>query len=268
MLPVDSHTHTRLCRHAAGEPLDYARAALAAGCAGIVCTDHVPFPDDPSPAIRMTAGEFPLYLDLVDAARSAPGIPPGFVRLGLEADFHSPLVPLWLRALFDRAPFDLVLGSIHTGPFWDMRPDDPRCTPALVLETFRAYFRKMADLARSRLFDAVAHFDLPKRTGLAIPLSDLSELALPALDAVAASGMAVEINTSGFFHPAAEQYPSLPILRWMRERSIPILFGSDAHSPAAVAQRFPDALALARAAGYSSYASFSRRSLSLVSIPG
>lgn len=264
-LPVDSHTHTRLCRHASGLPLDYARAALAAGCAGIVCTDHVPFPDDPSPAIRMTADDFPRYLDLVAAAQTAPDLPPGFVRLGLEADFHSLLLPDWLPAILDRAPFDLVLGSIHTGPHWDMHPGDPRVTPSLVLETFRAYFRKMVRLAQSGLFDACAHFDLPKRTGLTIPLSDLREIALPALDAVAAAGMAVEINTSGCFHPAGEPYPSLPILQWMHERSIPILFGSDAHRPSDVAQRFPDALSLARSAGYSAYSVFTRRTP--VSVP-
>lgn len=267
MLPIDSHTHTRLCRHAAGDPIDYARRAHALGCAGIVCTDHIPFPDDPTPAIRMTIDEFPLYLDLVAAAQSSPDLPPGFVRLGLEADFHTPLVPRWLRSLFDRAPFDLVLGSIHTGPYWDMHPGDPRCTPALVLATFRAYFDKMKALARSRLFDAVAHFDLPKRTGLSIPPDALRELALPALDAVADAGMAVEINTSGYFHPAAEAYPALPILQWMNERSIPILFGSDAHVPSAVAQRFPDALSLARAAGYTAYASFTRRRPALLPLP-
>ena len=267
MLPIDSHTHTRLCRHASHDPVDYARRALALGCAGIVCTDHIPFPDDPSPAIRMHIDEFPLYLDLVSAAQSAPDLPPGFVRLGLEADFHTPLVPRWLRTLFDRAPFDLVLGSIHTGPYWDMHPGDPRLTPSLVLATFRAYFEKMKALARSRLFDAVAHFDLPKRTGLSIPPADLRELVLPALDAVAASGMAVEINTSGLVHPAAEPYPSLPILRWMHERSIPILFGSDAHTPSSVAQHFPTALSLARSAGYSTYASFARRVFSLLPLP-
>ena len=257
-LPPDTHTHTRLCRHATGEPADYARAALEAGLDTIACTDHIPFPDDPQPTIRMALEDFPLYLEMVHAA--AAEVPACRVLLGLEADHRPDLVAArHLDRLLAQDDFDLVLGSIHTGPHWDMHPGDPRVTPDLVLDTFRAYFRKMVRLAESRLFDACAHFDLPKRTGLSIPLSDLREIALPALDAVAAAGMAVEINTSGCFHPAGEPYPSLPILQWMRERSIPILFGSDAHRPSDVAQRFPDAIALARAAGYATYTVFTRR---------
>ena len=30
-LPADTHTHTQLCRHAGGLPIDYARAAAARG---------------------------------------------------------------------------------------------------------------------------------------------------------------------------------------------------------------------------------------------
>ena len=57
------------------------------------------------PTIRMRADEFPRYLELVEEARAA--MPRGFVGLGLEADFHTPLVPDWLRKHFDAAPFDL-----------------------------------------------------------------------------------------------------------------------------------------------------------------
>ena len=61
-LPADYHTHTRLCRHAGGEPLDYARAAAALGIGEIACTDHLPFPNDPQPSIRMTADEFDAWM--------------------------------------------------------------------------------------------------------------------------------------------------------------------------------------------------------------
>ena len=265
LLPVDSHTHTYLCRHARGTPLDYARAALDAGLAGIVCTDHLPFPDEPEPTIRMRADEFPRYLELVDEARAA--MPPGFVGLGLEADFHTPLVPDWLRRHFDAAPFDLVLGSVHTGPYWDMTPDDPAVTPEVVREVFRRYFLKMERLARSRIFDACAHFDLPKRRGFRVPEDALREMVLPALDAVAEAGMAVEINTSGAFHGIRELYPSAEILSWMHERGIGLLFGSDAHLPARVGSCFAEAVALARAAGYTRYRRYAARRFREVPLP-
>ena len=261
LLPADYHTHTRLCRHAGGEPLDYARAAAAIGIPEIACTDHIFFPDDPSPAIRMTREDFPIYLDLV---RRAQAEAPCSVLLGIEADYQRDLVQGHVQALLDLADFDVVLGSIHTGPFWDLSPESPAATPEFVAQMCRTYFARMAELARSRLYDVCSHFDIVKRGGVHAPLSLLAEIVPPALDAVAEAGMAVEINTSGIDHGAAEPYPSAQILSWMFERGIPIVFGSDSHDPSQVGRYFDRAIDLARQAGYSQCARFRRRKPSLV----
>ena len=48
-LPADYHMHTPLCRHAAGEPVDYARRAVEIGLDEIGFSDHSPMArDDPS----------------------------------------------------------------------------------------------------------------------------------------------------------------------------------------------------------------------------
>ena len=262
-LPPDTHTHTRLCRHATGEPADYARAALEAGLDTIACTDHIPFPDDPQPTIRMALEDFPLYLEMVHAA--AAEVPGCRVLLGLEADHRPDLVALrHLDRLLAQDDFDIVLGSVHSGPFWDLNPDDPAATPAFVEDMWRTYFRRLTDLADSRLYDAVAHIDLPKRRGLRPPPSAIRDMVLPALDTVAEAGMAVEINTSGLLHGAQEMYCSPDILRWMAERGIPVLFGSDAHRPRDIARAFPEAVAAARAAGHTHRAEFRGRKLQLM----
>ena len=105
----------------------------------------------------------------------------------------------------------------------------------------------------------VAHIDLPKRRGLRPPPSAIRDMVLPALDAVAEAGMAVEINTSGLLHGAQEMYCSPDILRWMAERGIPVLFGSDAHRPRDIARAFPEAVAADRAAGIAYRAEFCGR---------
>jgi histidinol-phosphatase (PHP family) len=76
--------------------------------------------------------------------------------------------------------------------------------------------------------------------------------------------MAVEINTSGLTHGANEMYCSPDILRWMAERDIPILFGSDAHRPRDIARYFPEALALARTSGITHRAEYRGRKLTRV----
>ena len=259
--PADTHTHTRLCRHAGGEPLDYVRAAAARGIPEIACTDHIPFPNDPTPSIRMTREELQTYFALVREAQQAG---PVTVLLGIEADYQRDLVQGHIQAVLDSADFDLVLGSLHTGPFWDLAPGDPAATPEFVEQMNRTYYLRMAELARTGLYDVCSHFDIVKRTGIHAPPALLTEIVPPALDAVAAAGMAIEINTSGFDHGAAEAYPSLQILGWMKDRGIPITFGSDAHDPAQLGRHFEKALELARAAGYTQRARFRRRRQTLV----
>ena len=255
-MPADYHTHTRLCRHAGGEPLDYVRAAAVRGIPEIACTDHIPFPNDPTPSIRMTREELQTYFGLVREAQQAG---PVTVLLGIEADFQRDLVNGHIQAVLDSADFDLVLGSLHTGPFWDLAPGDPAATPEFIEQMNRTYYLRMAELARTGLYDVCSHFDIVKRTGIHAPPALLAEIVPPALDAVAEAGMAIEINTSGYDHGAAEAYPSLQILGWMKDRGIPITFGSDAHDPAQLGRHFEQALELARAAGYTQRVQFRRR---------
>lgn len=265
VLPPDYHTHTSLCRHAGGLPIDHARAAAERGIPEMACTDHIPFPGDVDPSIRMLPEEFPLYLEEVKLAQRDGACR---VLLGLEADF----VPEWisdgyLPRLFERDEFDIILGSVHTGPFWDLHPDDPLATPEFILNMWRAYFGKIAALAQSGIYDVFAHFDLVKRTACRIPEADMPDIVLPALDQVARADMAIEINTSGLRHAANEMYPALQILHWMKERDIPITFGSDAHAPDQIGQFFPEAVALAKEAGYTHSARFQQRKRRLEPLP-
>ena len=114
-------------------------------------------------------------------------------------------------------------------------------------------------LADSRLADVVGHLDLPKKFGHRPSDRDLKEMAQPALDRVAAAGMAIEINSSGLRRPVHEIYPSALLLSLAKERDIPICFGSDAHRPEEVGWQFDASLALARSAGYTHAARFRRR---------
>ncbi len=45
-LPADYHMHTPLCRHAAGEPAEYAKQAAAIGLTEIGFSDHSPMQRD------------------------------------------------------------------------------------------------------------------------------------------------------------------------------------------------------------------------------
>jgi histidinol-phosphatase (PHP family) len=82
---------------------------------------------------------------------------------------------------------------------------------------------------------------------------------LPALDRLAAAGMAIEISTAGLRKLVGEIYPSLPLLGWACERGIPVCFSSDAHKPEQVGFAFDQAIGLARKAGYCEYVRYRGR---------
>lgn len=248
MLPADYHTHTRLCQHAAGEPLDYARAARRRGLPEMAVTDHGPTPLDYDARHRMEMDQFPEYRRGVETAQREE---PGRVLLGIEADYFEgceSFMEGWLAA----HPFDLVLGSIHY-----LEPPPREKSEAKHLWDFGAiraawkrYFEIVGRMADSGLYDVVAHLDMLKRNGSRPLDSDLRDWALPALDRIARAGMAIEVNTSGLRHAVREAYPSPQLLSWAREREIPIVFGSDAHEPEQVGFAFDRALPQARECGY------------------
>ncbi len=66
----EMHMHTPLCKHARGEPEDYAAAARGRGLKGIVVTCHNPTNDGWSPGVRMSVAEFEDYLAMVERART------------------------------------------------------------------------------------------------------------------------------------------------------------------------------------------------------
>lgn len=256
-LPPDTHIHTALCGHAQGMPIDYTRAALLKGLPEICVTDHAPAPGGFDAGSRMDEKDFPVYLESVaEAARAFPGQ----VKLGIEADYHTGC-ERYLPRLLESAPFDLVLGSVHFIGDWGF--DNPatleRWRTADLSQVWSQYLELISDMVKTRLFDVVSHFDLPKKFGHHMPELTLRECVAPVLDEVAAAGMAMELNTGGLRKPVAEIYPSLSILSLARERDIPILFGSDAHAPSETGNSFVEAMRLARAAGYDSYVRFEQR---------
>lgn len=250
----DSHMHTVLCKHARGEPEDYAEHARARGLDGIIMTCHNPMPDDVSHEVRMLGTQFPAYLALVERARRACE---GRVdlRLGLECDYIPEFEP-WLARQAESADFDFLLGSVHPhlGYYRERyATDDP-------MAFYRTYFDNVAAAAESGVFDSVAHFDCVKNY---YPddwqLEPLFGHIKHTLDRIAATGMAMEVNTSGLASARGEAYPGPEILREMARRKIPVTLGSDAHDPHRVGVKWEEAVDKLEQVGYSEIQVFLQR---------
>jgi histidinol-phosphatase (PHP family) len=151
--------------------------------------------------------------------------------------------------LLDAGQFDLALGSLHgllvNDEFSEM-PNLYRTRNAA--DVIRAYLTEVACLIEmSDAFSVLAHVDYPIRywpteEGPFNPDAFEDEFR-HVLTLLADSGRTLEVNTRA--QPHAE------IVRWWREAGgESITFGSDAHTPEALAQSFAEAASLAEAHGF------------------
>lgn len=260
-LLYESHCHTPLCKHAFGEPDEYAAVALARGFKGITFTCHCPLPDGFSANVRMAPGQFDEYVAMIEATREA------FagrldVRLGLESDYYPGVEP-WLEELHARVPLSHVLGSIH----YQVRDYRKLFYTGDVHSYQELYFEHLALSAESGLFDTLAHPDLIKNESPADwNFARVRPCMERALDRIAATGVAMELNTSGVQKAMPEMNPSPAQLGLMWERGIPVVIGADAHIPERVGDGYVKALRLLRQAGYSEVSYFLDRKRQAVSI--
>lgn len=250
----DSHMHTPLCKHADGHPVLYMEHGVAQGLAGIVMTCHSPMPNGFSSRVRMSPEQFEEYVAMVGEAAGAA--PEGFeVLLGLESDFF-PGMEEWLRELHGRAEFHYILGSVH----WHIGEYMDRFWRGDPLSFQKQYFDHLAESAETGLFDCLAHPDLVKNASpVDWDFARIRPSIETALDRIAATGVAMEINTSGLNKSFPEMNPGPEMLALMAERKIPVVIGSDSHTPTRVGEGFVEALEAMREAGYDSASLFRRR---------
>ena len=260
-LPADNHVHSQWS-HDTGP-----RASMAAACAraverglpAVAFTEHLDFtewgPGDPISGTGITPndqwGPRPFdvdgYLSSVDECRGR--FPSLRILSGAEAG-EPHLFAGSAAAVLSSGRFDRVLGSVHT------LPSGGRLVYARALlrrepagALMRRYFAEVvAMIEGSDLFEVLAHLDYPRRywpqAAGRYQETDFEEEYRAVLRALASSGRVLELNT-------ASPLLSVSVLRWWREEGGTALsFGSDAHLPGYVGERFGEAAGLAEAAGF------------------
>jgi len=250
---IDCHIHTARCGHAAGTASQMVSAAVFAGLAGVVMTEHLPLPDDldPDRRLSMPEGEVGIYAEeVLGLAQRVKGLQ---VVLGAEADWLPGREEHTERVLADArsAGVTVVLGSVHFIGDWAF--DDPNDLSEWdkrdVDEVWSTYFSHWCDAASSGLFDVMAHPDLPKKFGHK-PSFDPSALYDAAARAAAKGSVAVEVSTAGLRKPVAELYPGPDLLKAFQLQGVPATVGSDAHATAEVGYGIDIAYDALAAAGY------------------
>lgn len=245
---VDCHMHSEFSdgRTSIGR---LAETAVEKGLAAIAVTDHMPLPF--LTRYAMEPNRLHVYRDEISQTREAYAHVLD-IRSGLEMEY-LPDHRAWIERIA-RMDWDIRLISIHGMEKGDRhfmvngREDEFRRTLKEVFYSdIRAfcthYYEMLTEAVRTGWFDAAGHLDVIKKHNKDQRYFDetaswYKDLVRSALDAIAENDMKLEINTNGLNHPAGAFYPSAWIVREAREKGIPIILGSDAHSPEYIGQYF------------------------------
>ena len=252
---VDTHTHTHFS-DGVGMFEENARAAVAAGCAVLVSTDHLTLPAsmDPDGSIGVVEGELPAHRAAWEAARDAH--PELEMIYGFECDWYPGCEPAVERF---SAGASFLLGSVHwlgtpeEGSWMDDAEDYVIWRELGANGVWRRYVDSWCAACESPLpFDSMAHPDLPElmRTkgfaheGGLEPLWD--EMAACAHD----TGRRVELSTAGWRKGVGSYYPAPGLLERFRRAGVPITVASDGHRPEDICGGIAGAYAHAWEVGY------------------
>lgn len=233
--------------------------ALAAGVPAVAFTDHLDFTDwiagdrigtenlDPHRYGRMHLMDVSGYLEAVADCRER--YPDLRILSGVEiGEAH-----MWgasASAVVAAGEFDRILGSLHAIPVGGrLTAADELFTRMSPEDVMREYLGELVRLVEgSDLFQVLAHLDFPRRMWpwRAGPFTEQAFEAeyRAVLRALAASDRALEVNTKS-------PLVSTELLRWWRDSGgRAVSFGSDAHQPWRVGDKFKLAIDMVEAAGF------------------
>lgn len=192
------------------------------------------------------------------------------IQLGFEADFIQGVCAPDFSRYADFHP-DYLIGAVHfvpgkngfieaDGDFTETREKIKTVFDNDRKKAVQAYFDFERTMIKNCNFTILAHPDLirkqnsPSAPDIFFDKKETwykDEIKLTA-DAIAKSGVCVEINTGGMARGYLDTpYPSAEFLALLHEKNVPITINSDAHAPDNLDYGFDDAISFAKKIGYS-----------------
>ena len=178
------------------------------------------------------------------------------LRLGIEIDF----VP-GAEERMDRdgsaLPYDYVIGSVHRVDNEEVdHPDHLEIYDKWeTYDLYEAYYANVRKAAASGRFEILGHPDLIK-IFRRFPDRDITPMLQETADAIAESGVVVDVNAAGLRKPIGEIYPSKDFLSMLHHRGVPIILSSDAHAAEQVGMGFDKSIPFVKNVGYREIATF------------
>src|ERR671939_695153 len=149
------------------------------------------------------------------------------LRLGIEIDYvqgAEEQMDIDATAL----PYDYVIGSVHRVDNEEIdRATDQRIYDRYeAYDLYAAYYANVREAALSGRFEILGHPDLIKIFGH-FPEKDITPILEETADAVAESGVVVDVNSAGLRKPIGEDHSSRKHLGLPHHRGVPRVLSSD-----------------------------------------
>jgi histidinol-phosphatase (PHP family) len=194
------------------------------------------------------------------------------VYLGLEVDFIDGFIS---AAGFDCGALglDYLIGSVHYVTPTRCVDSSPDEFEKMLNEDFGGnatalagrYWDCMELMICGGGFDIIAHADLVKKNNKSDRwFSEKDEHYIKRLERIAGviseSGLVTEVNTGGLNRGATvEPYPSLRLLRMLKEKGAPVMINADAHEPEHLGGFYDEARRILQEAGFTHHNLFQGR---------
>lgn len=258
----DSHTHSENSLDGAHSVVFMVEKAVEKGVQGIAITDHCECEEleqrSCAARLRMTAMD-------VARAREAFGrriIITSGIELGQPQHDYA-----GAQRMLEMQGYDFVLLALHRlrgrDDFYDM--DFSGMSESDLHAMMLQYFAELLEIVRWGNFDSLAHLSFPLRypllrNNIRIDLTRYAEPVDEVLRALAESGKALELNTSGLRQGMRDTLPPAWVVHRFRELGGEMVtIGSDAHTAGEIGAGIRDGMHLLLENGFEQFAFFRDR---------
>jgi len=245
----DFHMHSNYS-DGIGTITDMVKSAIKKGLTKIAITDHMPLPFETYYAVGIE--QIQAYRDEIDRVRQQYGHKINILT-GLEIEY-MPEISDWIKENILAMDWDFLIASVH-GLLIDnshyLINDNEKEFDKTLYNAFNGdikalcakYYLTLQQAIKTGWCDSTGHLDVIKKYNQSNQYFDetspwYGELVEKTLDIIKAHHIKMEINTAGLIHPIGAIYPSPWIIKAAIKKGIPIIMGSDAHTPETPAQNF------------------------------
>lgn len=228
------------------------KSAIEKGLTTISITDHMPLPFNPWYSVSMD--ELQSYRDEIDRMQTLYGDKLTILK-GLEIEY-MPQISDWIESIVDMG-WDYLIASVHCflidNSHYMVNENEKQFNKTLdkvfkgdIRAFCSQYYHFVQQAVSTGWCHSVGHLDVIKKYNYSNQYFDeqslwYQKLIEETLDVIKACKLKMEMNTAGFIHPVGKAYPSPWIIKAAIKKGIPIVLGSDSHSPKTLGQYFAQA---------------------------